>query len=112
MCGRPSPLSSNQLHGELRGGEALVHDVELASGAREREARRVEATAPPCLAWPRAAGYAPDMSPDRSPTPPRRYALQSLFGPGQDGMVSHTPHAADLGIRVGDGTLEVGSAVT
>jgi len=33
-------------------------------------------------------------------TPPRRYALESLFGPGKDGMVSHTPHAAHLGIRV------------
>src|SRR5207244_3669465 len=32
--------------------------------------------------------------------PPRRYALQSLFGPGQDGMTMHTPHAAHLGIRV------------
>ena len=32
--------------------------------------------------------------------PPRRYALQSLFGPGQPGMVMHTPHAAYLGIRV------------
>ena len=37
------------------------------------------------------------MPPD---TPPRRYALESLFGPGKDGMVSHTPHAAHLGIRV------------
>ena len=34
------------------------------------------------------------------PTPPRRYAFASLFGPGRDGMVSHTPHAAHLGIRV------------
>jgi uncharacterized protein (TIGR00369 family) len=34
------------------------------------------------------------------PTPSRRYALQSLFGPGQPGMVMHTPHAAYLGIRV------------
>src|SRR5215467_4794171 len=33
-------------------------------------------------------------------TPRRRYALESLFGPGRDGMVSHTPHAAHLGIRV------------
>ena len=32
--------------------------------------------------------------------PPRRYALESIFGPGQDGMVSHTPHATHLGIRV------------
>ena len=32
--------------------------------------------------------------------PPRRYALQSIFGPGHDGMVSHTPHAVHLGIRV------------
>jgi uncharacterized protein (TIGR00369 family) len=30
----------------------------------------------------------------------RRYALESMFGPGRDGMVSHTPHAAHLGIRV------------
>ena len=40
------------------------------------------------------------MPTDPSSTPPRRYALQSLFGPGQEGMVSHTPHAAHLGIRV------------
>src|SRR2546428_12627164 len=40
------------------------------------------------------------MPTDRSSITPRRYALQSLFGPGQDGMVSHTPHAAHLGIRV------------
>jgi uncharacterized protein (TIGR00369 family) len=40
------------------------------------------------------------MPADRSPAPPRRYALASLFGPGQEGMVSHTPHAAHLGIRV------------
>src|SRR5437870_11392227 len=40
------------------------------------------------------------MPTDRSSATPRRYALQSLFGPGQDGMVSHTPHAAHLGIRV------------
>lgn len=40
------------------------------------------------------------MSTNESSTPPRRYALQSIFGPGQDGMVSHTPHAAHLGIRV------------
>src|SRR2546427_71550 len=40
------------------------------------------------------------MPTHRSSSPPRRYALQSLFGPGQDGMVSHTPHAAHLGIRV------------
>ena len=45
-------------------------------------------------------GYAAIVSADRSPTPPRRYALQSLFGPGQDGMTMHTPHAAHLGIRV------------
>ena len=32
--------------------------------------------------------------------PPRRYALESLFGPGREGMTSHTPHAAYLGIRV------------
>jgi uncharacterized protein (TIGR00369 family) len=35
-----------------------------------------------------------------APDPPKRYALQSIFGPGHDGMVSHTPHAAHLGIRV------------
>src|SRR5437763_15328758 len=40
------------------------------------------------------------MPANQSSTPPRRYALQSLFGPGQDGMVSHTPHAAHLGIHV------------
>ena len=33
-------------------------------------------------------------------SPPRRYALESLFGPGREGMTSHTPHAAYLGIRV------------
>ena len=33
-------------------------------------------------------------------TQPRRYALQSLFGPGHDGMTAHTPHAAHLGMRV------------
>jgi uncharacterized protein (TIGR00369 family) len=38
------------------------------------------------------------MAPD--PSPPRRYALQSIFGPGREGMVSYTPHAAYLGIRV------------
>ena len=37
---------------------------------------------------------------DTPSTPPRRYALQSIFGPGQPGMVMHTPHAAYLGIRV------------
>jgi len=37
---------------------------------------------------------------DESSTPPRRYALQSLFGPAQDGMTMHTPHAVHLGIRV------------
>jgi uncharacterized protein (TIGR00369 family) len=40
------------------------------------------------------------MSADQSSTPPRRYALESLFGPGVVGMVNHTPHAAHLGIRV------------
>src|SRR5437762_11637081 len=40
------------------------------------------------------------MPANQSSTPPRRYALQSLFGPRQDGMASHTPHAAHLGIRV------------
>ncbi|GIW45281.1 MAG: hypothetical protein KatS3mg077_2563 [Candidatus Binatia bacterium] len=29
-----------------------------------------------------------------------RYALESLFGPGVEGMVKHTPHAEHLGIRV------------
>jgi hypothetical protein len=29
------------------------------------------------------------MPTDRSSTRPGRYALESLFGPGQDGMVSH-----------------------
>ena len=38
--------------------------------------------------------------PAGSTTAPRRYALESLFGPGLPGMVSHTPHAAHLGIRV------------
>ena len=52
------------------------------------------------LACTRAVGYAPNVATERSPTPPKRYALQSLFGPGHDGMVSHTPHAAHLGIRV------------
>jgi uncharacterized protein (TIGR00369 family) len=32
--------------------------------------------------------------------PPKRYALQAIFGPGRDGMVSYTPHAVHLGIRV------------
>ena len=32
--------------------------------------------------------------------PPRRYALEAVFGPGREGMVSHTPHAAYLAIRV------------
>ncbi len=40
------------------------------------------------------------MPADESSTPPRRYALQSLFGPAQDGMTMHTPHAVHLGIRV------------
>jgi uncharacterized protein (TIGR00369 family) len=40
------------------------------------------------------------MPAEPPPTPPRRYALASLFGPGRDGMASHTPHAAHLGIRV------------
>ena len=30
----------------------------------------------------------------------RRYALQSLFGPGIPDMVAHVPHAHHLGIRV------------
>jgi uncharacterized protein (TIGR00369 family) len=37
---------------------------------------------------------------DPSSPPPRRYALESLFGPGREGMANHTPHAAHLGIRV------------
>ena len=40
------------------------------------------------------------MPTEQSSTPPRRYAMQSLFGPAQEGMVSHTPHAAHLGLRV------------
>jgi uncharacterized protein (TIGR00369 family) len=40
------------------------------------------------------------MPTERSSIPPRRYALQSVFGPGHHGMVNHTPHAAHLGIRV------------
>ena len=40
------------------------------------------------------------MSADQSSTPPRRYALEALFGPGVVGMVNHTPHAVHLGIRV------------
>ena len=39
------------------------------------------------------------MATDSPATPPRRYALQSVFGPGRGGMVG-TPHAAYLGIRV------------
>lgn len=31
---------------------------------------------------------------------PQDYALGSLFGPGQEGMTSHTPHAVHLGITV------------
>lgn len=30
----------------------------------------------------------------------KRYALESLFGPGRDDMVSYTPHARHLGLRV------------
>jgi uncharacterized protein (TIGR00369 family) len=30
----------------------------------------------------------------------QEYALASLFGPGQEGMTSHTPHALHLGIAV------------
>ena len=52
------------------------------------------------LARTGAVRYAASVPTHQSSTPPRRYALQSLFGPGQDGMVSHTPHAAYLGIRV------------
>jgi uncharacterized protein (TIGR00369 family) len=37
---------------------------------------------------------------EESSSPPRRYALQAVFGPGREGMVSYTPHAAHLGIRV------------
>lgn len=45
-------------------------------------------------------GYAARVPTDPASTPARRYALQSLFGPGHDGMVSHTPHAVYLGMRV------------
>lgn len=33
-------------------------------------------------------------------TVPRRYALESLFGSGRQDMVSFTPHARHLGLRV------------
>jgi uncharacterized protein (TIGR00369 family) len=33
-------------------------------------------------------------------TPRRRYALESIFGPGDASMVMRTPHAVHLGIRV------------
>jgi len=33
-------------------------------------------------------------------TAPRRYALESLFGPGLPEMVGHVPHAQVLGIRI------------
>lgn len=36
---------------------------------------------------------------------PKRYALESVFGPGRDEMVSYTPHAAYLGMRV----VEIGA---
>jgi uncharacterized protein (TIGR00369 family) len=36
---------------------------------------------------------------------PKRYALESVFGPGRDEMVSYTPHAAHLGMRV----VEIGA---
>src|SRR5438309_10628799 len=52
------------------------------------------------LAPKAASGYAAHVPADESSTPPRRYALQSLFGPAQDGMTMHTPHAVHLGIRV------------
>jgi uncharacterized protein (TIGR00369 family) len=35
---------------------------------------------------------------------PKRYALQSLFGPGRPEMVGHVPHAHHLGI----GVVEIG----
>jgi uncharacterized protein (TIGR00369 family) len=31
---------------------------------------------------------------------PRKYALESIFGPGRPEMVSHTPHASYLGLEV------------
>ena len=31
---------------------------------------------------------------------PKRYALEAFFGPGRDEMVSYTPHATHLGMRV------------
>ena len=36
----------------------------------------------------------------------RRYALEAFFGPGRDEMVSYTPHAHHLGMRV----IEIGAA--
>lgn len=36
---------------------------------------------------------------------PKRYALEALFGPGRDEMVSYTPHAQHLGMRV----VEIGA---
>lgn len=36
----------------------------------------------------------------------KRYALAAFFGPGRDEMVSHTPHAHHLGMRV----IEIGPA--
>ena len=52
------------------------------------------------LACAGAVGYSPIVPTDRPPGSPRRYALQSVFGPAQDGMTMHTPHAVHLGIHV------------
>lgn len=38
-------------------------------------------------------------------TQAKRYALEALFGPGRDEMVSYTPHAQHLGMRV----VEIGA---
>jgi uncharacterized protein (TIGR00369 family) len=55
-----------------------------------------------CLEQVGTLGYAATMPTDPS-SPPRRYALASLFGPGKGDMVS-TPHGAYLGLRV----IEIG----
>jgi uncharacterized protein (TIGR00369 family) len=39
-------------------------------------------------------------------TEARHYALEAFFGPGRDEMVSYTPHAHHLGMRV----IEIGAA--
>ena len=39
-------------------------------------------------------------------TEPKHYALEAFFGPGRDEMVSYTPHAHHLGMRV----VEIGAA--